>query len=45
MKKEGIIEKGDRALIQSVVAFGDKTVREVMTPRPLIVGIRQNCDA
>jgi len=25
---EGIIEKGDRELIQSVVAFGDKTVRE-----------------
>ncbi len=41
-EEEGIIEKGDRELIQSVVAFGDKTVREVMTPRPLIVGIRQN---
>jgi putative hemolysin len=36
---EGIIEKGDRELIQSVVAFGDKTVREVMTPRPRIVAI------
>ena len=34
-EEEGIIEKGDRELIQSVVAFGDKTVREVMTPRPL----------
>ena len=33
-EEEGIIEKGDRELIQSVVAFGDKTVREVMTPRP-----------
>jgi putative hemolysin len=41
-EEEGIIEKGDRELIQSVVAFGDKTVREVMTPRPLIVAIRQN---
>jgi len=41
-EEEGIIEKGDRELIQSVVAFGDKTVREVMTPRPLIVAIRQD---
>jgi putative hemolysin len=41
-EEEGIIEKGDRELIQSVVAFGDKTVREVMTPRPLIVAVRQN---
>lgn len=41
-EEEGIIEKGDRELIQSVVAFGDKTVREVMTPRPKIVAIRQD---
>lgn len=41
-EEEGIIEKGDRELIQSVVAFGDKTVREVMTPRPSIVAIRQS---
>jgi putative hemolysin len=41
-EEEGIIEKGDRELIQSVVAFGDKTVREVMTPRPMIVAIRQD---
>src|SRR5579885_1659997 len=40
-EEEGIIEKGDRELIQSVVAFGDKTVREVMTPRPSIVAIRR----
>jgi CBS domain containing-hemolysin-like protein len=38
-EEEGLIEKGDRELIQSVVAFGDKTVREVMTPRPKIVAI------
>ena len=37
--EEGLIEEKDRELIQSVVAFGDKTVREVMTPRPNIVGI------
>ena len=41
-EEEGIIEEGDRELIQSVVAFGDKTVRGVMTPRPKIVAIRQD---
>ena len=37
--EEGIIQEQDRALIQSVVEFGDKVVREVMTPRPSIVAI------
>ncbi len=37
--EEGLIEEKDRELIQSVVAFGDKTVREVMTPRPNIVAV------
>lgn len=37
--EEGIIQETDRRLIHSVVAFGDKTVREVMTPRPNIVAI------
>jgi len=37
--EEGLIEEQDRALIQSVVEFGDKVVREVMTPRPNIVAI------
>jgi putative hemolysin len=37
--EEGIIEEDDRRLIQSVVAFGNKTVREVMTPRPGIVAV------
>lgn len=41
-EEEGIIEKDDRKLIESVVAFGDKTVREVMTPRPKIVAIDAN---
>jgi CBS domain containing-hemolysin-like protein len=41
-EEEGIIEQGDRELIQSVVAFGDKTVREVLTPRPRIVAISQD---
>ncbi len=38
-QEEGILEEGDRDLIQSVVEFGDKTVREVMTPRPQIVAV------
>lgn len=37
--EEGLIEEEDRKLIQAAVAFGDKTVREVMTPRPKIVAI------
>lgn len=37
--EEGLIEEDDRELIQSVVEFGDKTVREIMTPRPDIVAI------
>ncbi|MDE3198549.1 MAG: HlyC/CorC family transporter [Acidobacteriota bacterium] len=38
--EEGLIEEEDRKLIQSVMAFGDKVVREVMTPRPNIVAIQ-----
>ncbi len=41
-EEEGLIEEEDRKLIESVVAFGDKTVREVMTPRPKIVAIEAN---
>jgi putative hemolysin len=37
--EEGILEEEDRKLIHSVVAFGDKSVREVMTARPNIVAI------
>jgi putative hemolysin len=37
--EEGLIEEEDRELIQAAVAFGDKTVREVMTPRPRMVAI------
>jgi CBS domain containing-hemolysin-like protein len=33
-QEEGIIQKGDRDLIQSVVEFSGKTVREAMKPRP-----------
>jgi putative hemolysin len=41
-QEEGILEESDRELIQSVVEFGDKTVREVMTPRPEIVAVPEN---
>jgi putative hemolysin len=37
--EEGLIGEQDRELIQSVVEFGDKVVREVMTPRPDIIAI------
>lgn len=33
-EEEGIFEESDRELVRSVVEFGDKVVREVMTPRP-----------
>ncbi|MBM3811981.1 MAG: HlyC/CorC family transporter [Acidimicrobiia bacterium] len=38
--EEGLIEEEDRKLIHSVVAFGDKTVREVMTARPQMVTVQ-----
>ena len=42
-EQEGLIEKGERELLQSVVKFGDKVAREVMTPRPEIAAIEINC--
>jgi len=41
-EQEGLIERGDSELIQSVVKFGDKVVREVMRPRPEIAAIEIN---
>lgn len=38
-QEEGILHEDDRQLIQSVVEFGDKTVREVMTARPEIFAV------
>ena len=40
--EEGTIDEEERKLIQSVVDFSEKTVREVMTPRPKIVAIEQD---
>jgi len=41
-EQEGILERADGEMIQSVVRFGDKVVREVMRPRPEIAGIDIN---
>jgi CBS domain containing-hemolysin-like protein len=41
-QQEGLIEGEERRLIQSIVDFGDTLVREVMTPRPDIVAIRDS---
>src|ERR1035438_4712901 len=38
-EEEGILEESDRELVRSVVEFGDKVVREVMTPRPDIFAV------
>jgi len=38
--EEGIIERDEARLIEQVVEFGDKRVRDVMTPRPDVVAIR-----
>jgi CBS domain containing-hemolysin-like protein len=35
----GLITKAEREMLQSVIEFGDKVVREVMTPRPEIAAI------
>ena len=41
-QEEGILDEGDRHLIQSVVEFGGKTVREAMKPRPEVVAVPTN---
>ncbi|HYM23183.1 MAG TPA: hemolysin family protein [Vicinamibacterales bacterium] len=41
-EEQGIIEGEERRLLQSIVDFGDTLVREVMTPRPDIVAIRES---
>jgi len=42
-EEEGIIEPEQAELIEQVVEFSDKRVREVMTPRPDIVAISAIC--
>ena len=41
-QEEGILEGGEGKMIQSIVHFGDKVAREVMTPRTQIVAIDIN---
>ncbi len=41
-EEEGLIEKGEGALLQSVVEFKGKIVREMMTPRPEIAALEIN---
>ncbi len=37
--EEGVIEEDERALIESIIGFGDTLVREVMVPRPDMVTV------
>jgi CBS domain containing-hemolysin-like protein len=39
-EQQGLIERDERRLLQSIFDFGGTLVREVMTPRPDIVAIR-----
>jgi magnesium and cobalt exporter, CNNM family len=41
-EEQGVIERDERRLLQSIVDFGDTLVREVMTPRPDIVAIEDD---
>lgn len=38
-EEEGILEQSDIDLVRSAVEFGDKLVREVMTPRPEVFAV------
>jgi CBS domain containing-hemolysin-like protein len=38
-EEEGILEESDRELVRSAVEFGDKLVRDVMTPRPAVFAV------
>ncbi len=42
-EEHGVLEHEDRKLIQSVVEFGDKVVKDVMTPRPKICAVEHDC--
>jgi CBS domain containing-hemolysin-like protein len=41
-EEEGILEESDRDLVRSAVEFGDKLVREVMTPRPEVFAVPES---
>jgi len=40
-KEEGLLEEGEGRLIRGVLEFGDRVVREVMTPRTAIVAVEE----
>jgi CBS domain containing-hemolysin-like protein len=37
--EEAVLEEGERRLIEQIIEFGDTVVREVMVPRPDMVGV------
>jgi putative hemolysin len=41
-EEEGILQESDRDLVRSAVEFGDKLVREVMTPRPEVFAVPES---
>ena len=41
-EEEGILEENDIELVRSAVEFGDKLVREVMTPRPAVFAVPES---
>ena len=41
--EEDVIEREERALIHSIIEFGDTVAREVMVPRPDMVAIEGRC--
>ncbi|MDX2042738.1 MAG: hemolysin family protein [Acidobacteriota bacterium] len=43
-EEEGIIEEEEGEMIQTIIRFSDRTVSEVMTPRPKIVAVEANCN-
>jgi len=41
-EEEGVIEEEEKEMIHSIFEFGDKMVKEIMTPRVEIVGVEEN---
>ena len=41
-EEEGILEESDRELVRSAVEFGDKLLKEIMTPRPQIFAVPES---
>ena len=41
-EEEGVLEPSEAELLQKVFRFGDMQVREVMTPRPEIIGVQRD---